>query len=62
VHGMGVAHLLAALSSLPGSASPEIVLFGAEVCVLDPFTDTLSPRLTAALDEVISRVFAECTS
>ena len=58
LHELGVNTLLAALSAQPHEA-PEIVLIGAEVGHISPFTDCLSPALEAALPAAVDRVILE---
>ena len=54
LHELGVASLLAALPR-----PPEIVLIGAEVGEIHPFTDGLSPALAAAVPAAVRLVVAE---
>ena len=55
LHELGIASLLAAL----GPGGPEIVVVGAEVGEVRPFTDRLSPALAAAVPEAVRLVLAE---
>ena len=55
LHELGVASLLAALAP----KAPEIVVIGAEVGEVRPFTDRLSPALVAAVPEAVRLVLAE---
>jgi hydrogenase maturation protease len=54
LHELGVASLLAALPS-----PPEVVVIGAEVGEIQPFTDRLSPPLHAAVPAAVRLVEAE---
>ena len=60
-HSMGVNHILAALLVIfePG-LMPEVVVIGAEVGRINPFTNALTPRVKAALDGAVSLVETEC--
>jgi hydrogenase maturation protease len=55
LHDFGIASVLAALTC----ERPEIVVIGAEVGDVRPFTDGLSPPLAAAVDEAARLVLAE---
>ena len=61
LHQLGVNHLLAALRAT-GRALPEVVVIGAEVGEIHPFTDRLSPVLEAALEPVVELIERECTN
>jgi len=61
VHAIGVPHLLAVLPVVfAGRTMPEVVVIGAEVGDIHPFTDTLTPPLAAALERALSLVEHEC--
>jgi hydrogenase maturation protease len=63
LHGMGVEHLLTVLPVVfEGRAMPEVVVIGAEIGAIHPFTDTLTPPLQAALKRAIRLVQSECMS
>jgi hydrogenase maturation protease len=60
LHAFGVPHLLMALAiTFGGRAMPEIVVIGAEVGATQPFRDTLTPPLEAALERTIRLVRRE---
>ena len=62
MHGSGVETLLAALpSAFAGSTTPELVLIGAEVGQIAPFTTVLSPPIEAAIAQAVKLVMLECT-
>jgi len=61
LHQLGVNHLLAALRAT-GRVLPEVVVIGAEVGEIRPFTDRLSPALEAALETAVALVERECTN
>jgi hydrogenase maturation protease len=62
-HQLGVNHLLAAMkAAFAGRDTPEVVVIGAEVGEIDPFTDRLSPALEAALEPVVGLIIHECAS
>jgi len=62
LHGLGVNELLALLPlHYPRRAAPEVVVIGAEIGAVRPFTSTLSPEVEAAVEEVIGAVRRECT-
>ena len=57
----GVNHLLMALPVVFGGATlPEVVVIGAEIGAIQPYTDTLTPPLEAALEGAIRLVHREC--
>jgi hydrogenase maturation protease len=58
LHELGIAGLLAALDSV-AREPPEIVVIGAEVGEIKPFTDRLSPPVEAAVPEAVRLVLAE---
>jgi len=58
LHEFGVNRLLAALSAQPHQP-PEIVLIGAEVGDISPFTDGLSEPVEAALPTAVDLVIIE---
>jgi hydrogenase maturation protease len=58
LHELGIASLLAALASL-SRRPPEVVVIGAEVGEIRPFTDGLSPPLEAAVHEAVRLVLRE---
>jgi hydrogenase maturation protease len=61
IHSFGVEHLLGALPVLfEGRMMPEVVVIGAEVGAITPFTDTLTPPLQSALEQLVSLVRSEC--
>jgi len=63
LHVIGVSELLAALPIVFGHrAMPEIVVIGAQIGAIRPFTDELTPRVRKALPRVIDLVCRECTS
>jgi hydrogenase maturation protease len=54
LHAFGVAQLLGALPIVFGArAVPEVVIIGAEVGATQPFTDTLTPPLEAAVGRTV---------
>jgi hydrogenase maturation protease len=60
LHQLGVNHLLAAMkAAFAGRDTPEVVVIGAEVGEIDPFTDRLSPALEAALELVVDLIIHE---
>jgi hydrogenase maturation protease len=62
MHGAGVEHLLAALPAAVGDGTiPELVVIGAEVGQIAPFTTALSPPVAAAVAEAVRLVVLECT-
>ena len=61
LHGLGVEGLLAALPlALAHQATPKLVLIGAEIGPIVPFTNALSPALAAAVTGVVDLVVLEC--
>ena len=63
MHGSGVENLLAALpAAFPNSTMPELVLIGAEIGQIAPFTTVLSPAIAAAITQAVNLVMLECTS
>jgi hydrogenase maturation protease len=61
LHGMGVSEMLATLPFVFGAgASPEVVVIGAQVGPIRPFTEELSAPLRAALSEAFDLVCREC--
>jgi hydrogenase maturation protease len=58
LHDLGVASLLAALAALSGRP-PEVIVIGAEVGEIRPFSDRLTPPLEAAVDEAVRLVLRE---
>jgi hydrogenase maturation protease len=58
LHDLGIPSLLAALAAVTPEP-PEIVVIGAEVGEISPFTDALSPRLEAAVPEAVRLVLRE---
>ena len=61
LHGIGVHHLLTVLPVVfEGRTLPEIVIIGAEIAEIQPFTDMLTPPVEAALESTISLVRSEC--
>ena len=58
LHDLGIPSLLAALAAV-SPAPPEIVVIGAEVGDIGPFTDRLSPPLEAAVSEAVRLVLRE---
>lgn len=63
MHGSGVESLLAALpSAFADSTMPELVLIGAEIGQIAPFTAVLSPAVAAAMTPAVELVMLECTS
>jgi hydrogenase maturation protease len=61
MHGSGVESLLAALPAAFDSTTPELVLIGAEVGEIAPFTATLSPPVAEAMAKAIKLVMLEYT-
>lgn len=60
LHALGVDHLLAALPVVLGDrALPEVVLIGAEIGEVRPFSDHLTPPLQAALGRAVRLVRRE---
>ena len=41
---------------------PEVVVIGAEICRINPFTDRLSTQLEAALEMAINLIHSECSN
>jgi hypothetical protein len=41
---------------------PELVLIGAEIGQIAPFTTVLSPAIAAAITQAVNLVMLECTS
>ena len=63
LHQLGVNHLLAAVTAaFSGCVAPEVVVIGAEIGKIDPFTNRLSPALEAALETVVELVALECAN
>jgi hydrogenase maturation protease len=63
LHQLGVNHLLAAVTAaFAGRVPPEVVVIGAEIGEIDPFTDRLSRALEAALETVVELVALECAN
>jgi Ni,Fe-hydrogenase maturation factor len=63
MHGAGVEHLLAALpAAFADGAIPTLVLIGAEIGEIVPFTESLSPRVQAATTEAVNLVVLECAN
>ncbi len=63
MHGAGVEHLLAALPAAFGDGTiPELVLIGAEVGQIAPFTTALSPPVAAAMAQAVKLVMLESTN
>jgi hydrogenase maturation protease len=61
LHSMGVNHLLTVLPVVfEGGTLPEVVVIGAEIGAVQPFTDTLTPPLEAALEGAVRLVQREC--
>lgn len=58
LHDLGVRSLLAALEAV-SAEPPEIVVIGAEVGEIRPFSDRLSPPLQAAVPEAVRLVLRE---
>jgi len=61
LHQLGVNHLLAAVTAFAGVA-PDVVVIGAEIGKIDPFTNQLSPALEAAVETVVELVALECAN
>jgi hydrogenase maturation protease len=60
MHGSGVENLLAALpAAYPNSTMPELVLIGAEIGQIAPFTTVLSPAIAAAITQAVNLVMLE---
>ena len=63
MHGSGVESLLSALPvAFANRTMPELVLIGAEIGQITPFTAVLSPALAAAMTQAVKLVVLECTS
>jgi hydrogenase maturation protease len=63
LHQLGVNHLLAAVTAaFAGRVPPEVVVIGAEIGEIDPFTNRLSRALEAALETVVELVALECAN
>ena len=63
MHGSGVENLLAALpAAFPNRTMPELVLIGAEIGQIAPFTTLLSPAVAAAISQAVNLIMLECTS
>jgi hydrogenase maturation protease len=63
LHQFGVNHLLAAVTAaFAGRETPEVVVIGAEIGKIAPFTNRLSPALEAALETVVELVALECAN
>ena len=63
MHGAGVESLLAALpTALADSTTPELVLIGAEVGQIEPFTTVLSPPVAAAMRQALELIVLECAN
>ena len=63
LHGSGVESLLAALATaFADTTTPELILIGAEVDQIAPFTTVLSPPVEAATAQAINLVMLECTN
>jgi len=62
MHGSGVESLLAALPiAFADSSTPDLVLIGAEIGPIKPFTTVLSPPIAAAMTQAAKLVMLECT-
>ncbi|HKE56889.1 MAG TPA: hydrogenase maturation protease [Pyrinomonadaceae bacterium] len=61
VHAVGVDHLLALLPVL-NEEMPEVVIIGAQIDHIVPFTDTLTPELEKAVETAISMIQSEALS
>jgi hydrogenase maturation protease len=61
LHGIGVEHLVAALLIALASQPPALVLIGAEVGEISPFTTELTPLVAAAVPQAVKLVARECT-
>ncbi|HZA08912.1 hydrogenase maturation protease [Mycobacterium sp.] len=63
MHGSGVESLLSALPvAFANRTMPELVLIGAEIGPITPFTAVLSPALAGAMTQAVKLVMLECTS
>jgi hydrogenase maturation protease len=62
MHGLGVDSLLAALPTALAATAPELVLIGAEVGQIAPFTTLLSPPVAVATAQAVKLVVLECTN
>jgi hydrogenase maturation protease len=61
LHGIGVNHLLTVLPVVfEGRTMPEVIVIAAEIGAINPFTDTLTPLVEAAVEKVIRLVHKEC--
>ena len=58
LHDLGIPSLLAALETV-AREPPDVVVIGAEVGEIKPFTDRLSPPLEAAVPDAVRLVLAE---
>jgi hydrogenase maturation protease len=61
LHGLGVAHLLTALTLEP-TPPPEVVLVCAAIGPVRPFREGLTPAVAAAVEPAVEMVLRECTS
>jgi len=62
MHGSGVESLLAALPiAFADRTTPDLVLIGAEIGAIKPFTTVLSPPIAAAMTQAAKLVMLECT-
>jgi len=60
VHALGVDHLLNVLPVVfEGRTMPDVVVIGAEISGIEPFTDKLTPALAAAVDTVTELLESE---
>jgi hydrogenase maturation protease len=63
LHQFGVNHLVAAMTvAFAGRGLPEVVVIGADVGEINPFTDRLSPALEAALEPTVDLIIRECAN
>jgi hydrogenase maturation protease len=63
VHAIGVNHLVAALPVVfEGGPMPEVVVIGAEIGEIQPFTDALTLQVEAAVEVAAGLVRGECES
>ena len=63
MHGSGLESILAALPTVFANRTmPELVLIGAEIGQITPFTAALSPPVEAATTQAVELVLLECTN
>lgn len=61
MHGLGVENLLAALPvAFATSTMPQLVLIGAEIGPITPFTTVLTPAIAGAMNQAVKLIMLEC--